>query len=249
MSASQKKIFWECNLCGVTNSSNAEDLHREAGHCKSCNSSVRQREIMDLLEQGLPQFKRITPTVIGMSDPSPLCDFLQKVPGINYLNTYLTAEPKLDILNLLNSQKNTADILISSDILEHVPFPPKSATDGMYELLKNNGLLILTVPWFGDIAYQEHYPWMVRHDVIRNSDSSHTVYGFDVNNKKIEVLNPIFHGGPGSTLEMRLFTLSKVLDLLQQSGFQEIAVHLDDVLLKGIRRDERRIGAITATKP
>ena len=242
-------VGWKCPLCLADNLTHKSDLHREGGHCLTCGSSVRQREIRNLLSSHLSSHKYETkPVVLGMSDPSPLCENFAKDQNILYLNTFLNESPTLDVLNLLENQIASADILISSDILEHVPFPPALAVSGMYELLKSNGHLILTVPWFKDISYTEHYPWLVNYSVHENVDGTFSTIGFDSTGNSFEIVNPTFHGGPGNTLEMRLFTLDEVLRLLDASGFHSIKVHDYDVIEFGIRRDNKNIGTITAQK-
>ena len=240
---------WSCNLCNSENSTPSGELHREGGRCLGCQSSVRDREIKNVLEAHL---ERLNPefalAVIGMSDAKPLSDNLSSDSRLLYRNTYLDEAPLLDILDIDDSYLESADVLISSDVLEHVPYPPLRSIEGIHKILRTNGLLILTVPWSKDYPYVEHYPWLVSYTVQKNNDGTFTTTGIDRFGESKLILNPIFHGGPGNTLEMRFFHLDVVLDLLKKAGFREMRVHEHDVLDSGIRRDNGRIGTIAAYK-
>ena len=60
-------------------------------------------------------------SVIGMSDPKPLADYLSTLHSIVYANTFFDEEPRLDLLNLNPLQVGGSDVVICSDVLEHVP--------------------------------------------------------------------------------------------------------------------------------
>ena len=74
------------------------------------------------------------------------------------------------------------------------------------------------------------------------------VTGIDKTGLEVVIPNPVFHGGPGATLEMRLFTLVEVRRLLKVAGFNRIQVLKMDTLQYGIRRDNGNIGTIIAAK-
>ena len=244
-----RSIKWKCNLCYEINFSHILELHREAGNCKSCNSSVRQREIVQALEMvSRFQYKTRKLSVIGMSDPKPLADYLSTFDSIDYTNTFFDEEPRLDLLNLNPLQVGGSDVVICSDVLEHVPYPPLASVENLHKLLKPQGKLILTVPWFKNIEYVEHYPWLVSYRVERVNQNGMVVTGLDKAGLEVVIPNPVFHGGPGATLEMRLFTLVELRRLLKVAGFNRIQVLKRDALQFGIRRDGGNIGTIIASK-
>jgi hypothetical protein len=153
-------------------------------------------------------------------------------------------DPILDISHP-DKYLNTANILISSDILEHVMPPHGHAMRGHFRVLKKGGWLILTTPYFIHSAFLEKYPWMVNYEV----SSEGTVRGVDSTGETVEIDNPVFHGGPGNTLEMRLFTPEIIVEGLVSAGFKNIEILDQDVEEYGIMRSSTRMGTIIAQKP
>jgi hypothetical protein len=84
---------------------------------------------------------------LGLSDATLIEDYLSGLRGVRYKNTFFDVRPRLDITNPSIFLRGSADILISSDVLEHVFFPVSKALDGHSTVLKRGGLLILTVPY------------------------------------------------------------------------------------------------------
>ena len=61
--------------------------------------------------------------------------------------------------------------------------------------------------------------------------------------------NPIFHGGPGTTLERRVFSIDGLLGDLAAAGFTEITLHEESVAEWGIFPPHRYGAPVTARKP
>ena len=61
--------------------------------------------------------------------------------------------------------------------------------------------------------------------------------------------NPVFHGGPGNTLEMRILTPEIIREGLEVAGFKDVVFNEADVPEYGIIRSATSVGTITARKP
>jgi SAM-dependent methyltransferase len=158
---------------------------------------------------------------IGMTDSECYAGKLEK--KFSYRNTYLHKEPKLNILNLDNSDDGLADFIICSDVLEHVAPPVHLAFHNLFRLLKRDGVLVLTVPLVEKALAKEHFPGLgeyhfeLRGDrrVLVNRTASDTYEEFS---------ELVFHGGEGETLEMRLFSKEWLLEELKNAGFTRVRV-------------------------
>jgi|694.fasta_scaffold19824_5 hypothetical protein len=187
--------------------------------------------------------------IIGLSDAELMSNFFNQKFGNCYLNTYFDSEPKLDIGNLSNRNFASADLLISSDVYEHVFFPLHNSILGSFNLLKPGGHLVLTMPWNTWQDSVEHYPWMVSYSVHQVSDGIYSVIGIDQSGSERIVTNPVFHGGPGNTLEMRKININVLVHELVRVGFIEIKIHDQNRPEFGIRRADGVMGVVTARKP
>jgi SAM-dependent methyltransferase len=167
-------IPFTCNICGQA--CTFEPVHYEdpeTTSCPRCESNVRFRWIvyrlsMELFGRGLPlsQFpvdKKIKG--IGLTDPGPIAEVLAK--RFNYLNTFLTTEPKMDIRHD-PSPLGELDFLIASEVFEHVEPPVSTAFGNAARLLKPSGVFLFSVPWLWDgdaaTAIPELYDWKLDSD-------------------------------------------------------------------------------------
>jgi hypothetical protein len=230
---------FQCNVCGSFNLVPRSRLDREISSCRQCGSSVRFRCIVHLVSTALygksiplPDFPP-DPAIsgAGLSDWGGYADPLAQ--KFDFSNTYYHMEPRLDIVAPPPAMLGSLDFLTTSDVFEHVPPPASRAFAGSYALLKPGGHLILTVPFVDMPATIEHYPEMRDFGIVqfgddyvvvaRNADGSTTLHP-----------NPAFHGGPGQTLEMRLFALNDLLRLLKDAGFTDIKVMSEEMPQFGI---------------
>ncbi len=185
--------------------------------------------------------------IIGLSDSPVYAKPLKKT--YDYINTFFHEEPFLDICSPSPKYRNSADLLISSDVFEHVNPPSLNAFVGAAQVLKPGGALILTVPYmFRDESF-EHYP----EDVI-----GYRSYQVDSGDWEVELEHadgrktiadsPKFHGGPGSTLEMRVFNQTRLERELTAAGFSNIVFHTENTPEYGVYW-EKFSRVITANKP
>ena len=237
---------FRCNICGRDVSyPRPEDLTREGAFCPNCGSNVRIRAIVHLLGQAmhvgsLPMYKwvKTNRSVYGVSDWHAFGAMLTEV--CDYVNTQFDVDlyPNaifLDVANPSAGFRRVADIVICSEVLEHVAPPIQRAFDGLFLMLRPGGHLIFTVPYTFDETV-EHFPdlydWQLSYEkdkfVLRNETRSGNEQVFE---------NLVFHGGGETVLEMRLFGLRHIVRCLKYAGFVDICVMDREVNESGIRFD------------
>jgi len=145
-----------------------------------------------------------------------------------FLNTFFHQEPRLDITDPPREEWGMADFLIASEVFEHTPPPAQRAFDGAFRLLKPGGLLVLTVPFLTDVAEtEEHFPDLYQWQLVQVGGQwvlvNRTIDG------RVEVHPELrFHGGPGMTLEMRVFSQVALAGHLRQAGFATPRFHTEE---------------------
>ncbi len=232
-------LSYQCNICGSACETRISELDREKSSCPCCYSTVRMRALIHLLSIELfgkslviRDFPKTDGIVgIGMSDWPGYALPLKK--RVRYTNTFYHQEPKLDITNVPPSLEETLDFVISSDVFEHVPPPVSLAFENTYRLLKPGGVLIFTVPYTKETHTKEHFPELYEYKLVEEGG-----HYYLINNKKDgteQVFNDlIFHGGPGSTLEMRVFSETSIMEEFQKAGFKEVKVRKEPDFQHGI---------------
>ena len=248
-------LSFTCNICGTrVRQWPVAAIDRDVPSCAGCASQVRFRSIVHLLSlevhgasMPLPQWPvRPDITGLGLSDSSTYAQRLEA--KTSYLNTFFHRAPQLDICHPDRARAGTCDFLIATEVFEHVPPPVSRAFSGAFELLKPGGLLIMSVPFSLAPHTKEHFPDLYDfkleqrggHWVLINTRSDGT---------REEYSDLVFHGGPGSTLEMRLFSKDDVRRLLSQAGFTQITFHDEQVLEWGIIHWAAWSLPVTARKP
>lgn len=233
-------LVYKCNICGNKCVSILEKLHREVPSCESCGSNVRFRSLIHLLSMELfgkslnlkdfPIRKDISG--IGFSDWE---GFAVKLTNkLNFKNTYLHKKPKLDITQVDQKLWGTFDFIIASELFEHVIAPVSIAIKNTFNLLKEGGILILTVPYRKEgMETIEHFKDL--HDyklltvngkkILKNKNKEGLIQIYD---------NLIFHGGDGQTMEMRMFCENSILKELKDAGFSDIRIYKENYFHFGI---------------
>ena len=161
---------------------------------------------------------------LGMTDDASYASLLAE--KFDYTNTFYHCDPFFDITKTHPDLYGTYDFIISSDVFEHIAPPVERAMEEVCKLLKPEGALFLSVPSSIDEETIEHYPDLHQYAVVelngnpivinRKKDGSFQVHE-----------NPVFHGGNGATLEMRLFARKDLAKKLRNAGFAEVTF-LDD---------------------
>jgi len=234
-------LNFTCNICKHKNRVVLKDLNRERRSCDNCCSSVRTRSVMHLLSMEL--FGKGIPLTdfqanrdikgIGMSDWNGYAKLLAKKLG--YTNTFYHKSPKLDITDIRQKDYGKYDFIISSDVFEHVHRPVFRAFENTRKLLKDDGVFIFTVPYMVKIDKTiEHFPELYHSEVLKRDNGDYFLRHIKANGTVEEFDNLRFHGGAGSTLELRIFSFKDVISYLNRAGFSRVKVCDDAVIEYGI---------------
>ena len=182
-----------------------------------------------------------------MSDALQYAGFLEK--KFNYANTYYHQKPMLDIMNPDFTAFSELDFIISSDVFEHVLPPVSTAFNNAFKLLNNKGFLLLTVPYEKKLPQTiERYPEIDEFDLFKDHEGEYFLRNTTQSGVQQLYDNLIFHGGPGSTLEMRRFCETHVLELLEQAGFSDVTIFNNDIEHFGIIWKDQNSLPIVARK-
>jgi SAM-dependent methyltransferase len=242
-----------CNICGTQCERPPEGISREGASCLACRSSARVRAVVALLSRellGAPMTLPEFPVLkgirgIGMSDSPELAEKLAR--KLDYTNTFYHQAPRLDAVDPDPNDFGRYDFILSSEVMEHVPPPAEAAFANLFRLLKKDGLLIMTTPYTLGGKTKEHFPEL--HDFTLTSLGAETVLVNRRRDGSIEVFeNLVFHGGPGSTVEMRVFTEESLRENLLAAGFSSVRVASENVPEFGIEHAETWSLPIVARK-
>ncbi len=242
-----------CNICGTECDRPPEGISREGASCPVCHSSTRVRAVIALLSEemlGIPMTLTDFPVLkgirgIGMSDSDELAEKLAQ--KLDYTNTFYHQAPRFDAMHPDPNDFGRYDFILTSEVMEHVPQPVEQAFVNLFHLLKPDGLLIMTTPYTLGGKTKEHFPEL--HNFTLASLGEKTVLVNRRRDGSIEVFEDlVFHGGPGSTVEMRVFTEESLRDNLQRAGFSSVRVALEDVPEFGVEHAENWSLPIVARK-
>ncbi len=223
-------LVYHCNVCGRICKTPIADLGREKPSC-SCGSTVRTRAIVHILSNelfgqslALPDFPK-RPDLLGwgMSD-SGYSDLLPH--KLNYLNTFYHMEPRLDITAPLDpAQEGKLDFLISTEVFEHIPPPVSQGFENVRRLLKPDGVLIFSVPYTLKPQTLEHFPDLYQYEILNPVDAKPVLKNITRDGQEQKFDDLVFHGGPGATLEMRVFSQAGLMFELKRAGFKNIKIY------------------------
>lgn len=238
------EIRFRCNICGKSNYKSLDTLSREISSCDKCKSTVRMRAIIYVLSIELfgksiilPEFPNDKNIVgIGMSDWIEYANRLSS--AFSYTNTFYHQEPKLDITSIPKNLHNSYDFIISSDVFEHVLSPVSIAFENAYKLLKKQGILIFTVPYTKEGKNtKEHFGILNNFEILQQEDK-YILKDIDKSGNLKTYNNLVFHGGPGSTLEMRVFSEKSLMNELKKANFSYVKIYNEAFLPYGIYWDK-----------
>lgn len=233
-------LSFTCNVCGTSNSLLASSIQRETGACGRCGANLRFRSVAAVLTQRLfgntAVLAKLVPnrqiTGVGMSDAGCYASLLQA--KFNYTNTFYHCAPRLDISQPDVGRMGRNDFVISSDVFEHVGPPLQQAFDNLYGLLKPGGAAVFSVPFSLEEETREHYPNLHKFSVSQDPDGGWVLNNETATGELEQFRNLVFHGGPGSTLEMREFSLPALKRHFDAAGFVDFRVHRESVFEYGI---------------
>lgn len=246
-------LRFRCNICGSASRAAKDRLGREQPSCR-CGSTVRLRALVHVLSVRLfgnslaLQHFPLRPEIIGI-DMSGADAYAGKLAlKLGYTNTYIHKPPYLDITNPEADWLGRCDFVISSDVFEHVAPPVSRAFVNAMRILKPGGVFVLTVPYVKEGKTLEHFPEL--HDYrLERRGGQHILVNTTIGGARQEFSNLVFHGGPGDTLEMRVFSEAGVLEELRRAGFEDIRIHSETNEAFGIAWEESWSLPISARRP
>jgi hypothetical protein len=159
-------------------------------------------------------------SILGVSDGYLTAHILAKIYRKQYTNFHYHLEPKLDITKVSNNLVGSASIISCSEVLEHVEPPIQMAFDGLFQLLRLGGVLVLSVP-HTDVngKHIEHFPVMKESQIL-TSDGGSVLWGKSPEGEILQFKELTFHGGVGATLEYRVFSQESLKKSLESSNFK-----------------------------
>ena len=141
----------------------------------------------------------------------------------------------------------SADFVISSDVFEHVPPPVQNAFNNLFRILKEDGIVILSVPFTEAGDTREHFADL--YDYKITSRKGKKILINITRNGEEQVFEELrFHGGCGDTLEMRLFSKSSLVYDIKKAGFRNITFHDSNIPEYGIFHNNPQSPVITMRK-
>lgn len=236
-------IQFQCNICDAPNRCPRSQLGREIPSCQGCKSTVRGRALMRMLSREifgidlrLPDFPVLKGIRgLGMSDSLDYANRLTE--KFDYRNTYYDREPKFDITQPDERELGSYDFIISSEVLEHVVAPVENAFLNLRRLLKPNGVLLLTVPYRLQGEIEEHFGQMSDYGFAQVGGRTVLVRKANAGNYQV-FDNVIFHGGQGTTLEMRVFSETSLKKAFHDAGFGSVHVYSEECVAFGVIHHE-----------
>lgn len=217
------KRFGRCEVCGHIGAfQQRQGSIREGYKCGNCSASLRYRHqaavivskyteassdsFAELVKE--PAFQRLQvyePGLIG-----PFRKYLKEHP--NYTTSYLwdEVEPgdskdgvRCEDLERLTFDDESFDLVISSDIFEHVRKPYEAFAE-VHRVLKTGGLHIFTVP----------LKWPLPESTVSRVDTS--------GNEDVSVLQKVYHGSPTDSEGSLVYTDFglDIIDDMESIGFK-----------------------------
>jgi hypothetical protein len=215
-----------CAVCGHRIDADQGPLHRELQVCANCGSCPRfcglAFGVNSLVHDGPPKrplcdlSESRTVTAIGISDDDRLARVFEE--KFSYTNTFFHREPRLDICSKASCSSFRADLIICSDVIEHTVSAPIVPLGNLFQMLTPGGGLVLSAPTFSFDSTIEWYGGVAEMEVSEES-GRHIVRWRNKRGTQYVDTDPVFHGGPGQVLELRLISHSELLAVARSVGF------------------------------
>jgi SAM-dependent methyltransferase len=195
----------------------------------------------------LPEFPRVKSLRgLGLSDSVQYADAL--AARLDYRNTFFHREPRFDITQPDEGECGRYDFLLASEVFEHVPPPPERAFANAFRLLREGGVLVMTVPYSLDAATAEHFPSLGAHGLAKVG--GRTVLVNRAADGAMQMFEDLaFHiSFGGDALEMREFSEAALQAMLAAAGFTEVRIFSENYAPYGIVHSEACSLPIAARK-
>lgn len=214
---------FRCNICGTENDSGGKKFSRDEAGCVKCGSPVRVRAMICALSVelfgtavALPEFPRMKSIRgLGFSDVPEYAELLAE--KFDYRNTYYHQAPFLDASAIAAGESAQYDFVLANEIFEHVRPPVAELFDGVMGILKPSGVLVMTVPYSLEATTKEHFPELGEYNIVPVGERAVLVNRTAAGEWQV-FDDLVFHGGAGSTAELRLYSESGLREELQRAG-------------------------------
>ncbi|MBW3096895.1 methyltransferase domain-containing protein [Pseudohoeflea coraliihabitans] len=228
---SEPTVPTTCPVCAICYELDGEAARREGPQCPNCKASGRASALLWAIARtvyGEDRPIKLQPArkdirIIGLSDGPVYRDLLAS--RFDYTNTFYHQEPFLDIMEPAEVYDGIADILISSEVFEHVIGDYSAAFRGAHKILKPGAKLILTVPYQNVGEHREHYENCTGYSSFQDDKGRWLAEIEYADGTKSVDHQPRFHGGLGKILKMRLFSRDSLQSALREAGFVDITFH------------------------
>lgn len=238
----------DCTVCGAT-------TEPVLGLCADCNSTPRQRAMALGVLRALKRQETSVQACkmdksregLGITDWFILAAILAN--RFSYTNSFFHKFPKLDICAPPDVAVGSFEFCTCSDVLEHVLPPVSKAFAGLFAMLKPGGAAVLSVPATEQVSgIYEKYPNLYEFSIVEDRDGSYRLENI-TRDGIVEIFHNLnFHGGPGTTLEMRVFSWNGFLTALSDAGFVGIE-SVENVPVHGIPGRPLSGNVVIARKP
>jgi len=185
---------------------------RERLVCPGCGMNNRQRLVAKLVQQSAVRYER--PRVYLMEQVTPIFEWVRQldateVHGSEYLGPEYQAGARIkgvrheDVMNL-SYPDGSFDLIVSNDVLEHIPDPGRALKE-CFRVLKRGGTVLAT------------FPFHVENDTTR-------VRATLAGNAVEHLLPPQYHGNPVSTDGSLVFQDFgwDLLETMRAAGFSPV---------------------------
>jgi SAM-dependent methyltransferase len=149
-----------CPICAGTRFSTFN--HRPRARCDSCGALERGRHLWMTYRKlvSLPEGAR----VLHFAPEAFFLDHFARLPGIRYAaydkypehyrHAIVSVAPFDLCADLPRLPAESADLVIHSHVLEHLPCSPESVLSGLKRALKPGGVMLFCVPIEGDVTVE-----------------------------------------------------------------------------------------------
>lgn len=226
------RLKFYCMICrGIRLCSSSTDWNmRNSINCIACGHGGRQRHAFEVIEGLIGSPKLILRDRLIFEEVTPFKELLSRRFG-NFCGTEYLGSDKVGGRQYIHEGKNiqhedmcamsfkdnSMDLIVSMDVLEHVPDPVLAIRE-CYRVLRPSGFKVMTVPFYDARTTRR------RADIVGG--------------KLVHILTPEFHGNPVSSDGALVFTElgQDLLQTMLDTGF-EVQISIGADLEKGLLPD------------
>jgi SAM-dependent methyltransferase len=195
----------------------------------------------------LPDFPRIK-SIRGLGTSDSNSYALMLGDRLDYRNTFFDREPRFDVTNPAREEFGKYDFITSSEVFEHVLPPVVNALRNCRDLLRDNGVLVFTMPYSIEPESLEHYPDLHQFGLAEVGGEKVLVNRTAAGEWQV-FENPVFHRGiTGDALEVRQLNETALRALLAAAGFDDVMIYSGSYPQFGVVQNEAWSLPIAARK-